>query len=99
MSTDFFGYLLQLTCTTMNEYIRILETGEINTGEGLFRFVAPEKIPFWQDFAQKTEIIRGVHEHGAVSFEVDANYDEDCHEPEEEFGWGLTYGEYWDMHP
>ncbi|MFN9533710.1 MAG: hypothetical protein ACK59W_04605, partial [Pseudanabaena sp.] len=90
---------LQLTCTTMNEYIRILETGEINTGEGLFRFVAPEKIPFWQDFAQKTEIIRGVHEHGAVSFEVDANYDEDCHEPEEEFGWGLTYGEYWDMHP
>jgi len=83
----------------MNEHIRILETGEIKTGEGLFRFAALEKLPFWQDFTQRTEIIRRVCEHGAVSFEVDANYDEDCHEPEEEFGWGLTYGEYWDMHP
>ncbi len=68
--------IFQLTCTRMNEHIRILETGEINTGEGLFRFVAPEKIPFWQDFAQRTEIIRRVYEHGAVSLEVDANYDE-----------------------
>jgi hypothetical protein len=83
----------------MPEHIRIVDTGAINIDDRPWQFAAPEQIPFWRDLAEETEVIRLLGEQGAVRVEIDANYDEDYHEAEEYFMWGITYGEYWESHP
>jgi hypothetical protein len=92
----------------MHEYIRILQTGEIDTDKELLQFVAAENIPFCEPYPHQYDTDEPyclAREHGAVCFEVDINYDrkEIYHQEDEvdDFGFDgtMTYAEYWKLHP
>ncbi|MCG9890158.1 MAG: hypothetical protein MH252_03660 [Thermosynechococcaceae cyanobacterium MS004] len=93
--------------TFMDEFIRILQTGEINTGDWLLQFATIKSIPQFRnleaDHCQKAYDL--ALEQDAVCFEVDANYDlmEIYHTEGEVGSFGfhgeMTYGEYWQQFP
>lgn len=89
----------------MIEEIHILGTGEFSTGDWQLQFLSPnaKNFPVLSGYnLPANETYRLAVDHGAVLFEIDANYQDGCHEEDElteDFGQPMTYKEYWDLYP
>jgi hypothetical protein len=80
----------------MNDRIRILASGKFHTGDLQFQLASISL-----DKCETDEIWQQAIAQGALLYEIDLNYDEYYHYPEEDeiYSFGITYGEYWAEYP